>query len=75
MAIIIHNVSGDNFDYVGINKYQVRINQKVIAEFEHTRSDGLAKCLRLAADAVEDPLRVEKLAEYELLKAMMDYEE
>lgn len=72
MAIIIQNISGDNFDYTGINQYQVRINNKVIAEFQHTRSEGLAKCLRLAADAVEDPMRVEKINEYKMLVAMLD---
>lgn len=72
MAIIIQNISGDNFDYTGINQYQVRINNKVIAEFQHTRSDGLAECLRLAAKAVEDPMRVEKINEYKMLVAMLD---
>lgn len=72
MAIIIHNISGDNFDYTGINQYQVRINNRVIAEFQHTRSDGLAECLRLAAKAVEDPMRVEKINEYKMLVAMFD---
>lgn len=72
MAIIIQNISGDNFDYTGINHYQIRINQKVIAEFDHTRSEGLAKCLRLAADAVEDPMRVEKINEYKMLMAMFE---
>lgn len=75
MAIIIQNISGDNFDYTGINHYQIRINQKVIAEFDHTRSEGLAKCLRLAADAVEDPMRVEKVNEFKLLMAMFEEKE
>ena len=72
MAIIIHNISGDNFDYTGINQYQVRINNRFISEFQHTRSDGLAECLRLAAKAVEDPMRVEKINEYKMLVAMLD---
>lgn len=71
MAIIIHNISGDDFDYTGLNKYQVRINQKVIAEFEHTRSDGLAECLRKAAEAVEDDNRIEKQVEFKLLMEML----
>lgn len=33
--------------------YRVQINHKVICTFDHTRTDGLATCLRLAADAVE----------------------
>jgi hypothetical protein len=67
MSIIIHNISGDDFDATGLNKYQVRINQKVIAEFEHTRSDGLATCLRMAADAVEKTDRLENTNDKELL--------
>jgi len=35
----------------GIHKYELRINSKVIAEFDHTREDGLEVCLRKAADA------------------------
>jgi hypothetical protein len=68
MSIIIHNISGDDFDVTGLNKYQVRINQKVIAEFEHTRSDGLAECLRKAAIAVEQPDRLENTNDKELLE-------
>lgn len=33
--------------------YRVQINNKLICTFDHTRTDGLATCLRLAADAVE----------------------
>lgn len=37
-----------------ISEYTVQINNgPVIAEFAHWRKDGLAACLRLAADAVE----------------------
>ena len=35
----------------GVHKYELRINSKVIAEFDHTREDGLEVCLRKAADA------------------------
>lgn len=48
MSIIIQNMKGDAF---GVCTYQLRINQKVIAEFEHNRPDGLAVCLREAASA------------------------
>lgn len=37
----------------GVHSYEVRINHRLITEFRHRRSDGLAKCLRSAADAVE----------------------
>lgn len=33
-------------------KYNVQINNKLITTFQHNRSDGLAKCLELAAQAV-----------------------
>ncbi len=38
----------------GPNKYELRVNHDVIATFQHRREEGLAKCLRLAAEAVED---------------------
>jgi hypothetical protein len=51
--IAIVNVSPDA-PVTGINQYEVRINRRVIAKFEHFRHlDGLAQCLRDAADAVE----------------------
>ena len=59
MSIIIQNISGDDFGDKVMNRYQVRINTKVIAEFDHMRPDGLAECLRKAADAIEQPGRVE----------------
>lgn len=50
----IVNVSPDDAPNEGVNQYEVRINSRVIAEFEHTRSyGGAAQCLRDAADAVE----------------------
>lgn len=53
MSIIITNVSTHD-DVYGLNQYVVRINnQPVIAQFDHTRSEGLAACLRRAADAVD----------------------
>lgn len=54
MSVIITNVS----DHDGSNKisrYTVRINnQPFIAAFQHWRHEGLAACLRAAADAVEN---------------------
>ena len=50
MSIIIQNIGGNP---LGVCKYQLRINQDVVAEFEHNRVDGLATCLRAAAEAVE----------------------
>ena len=37
----------------GVHEYEVRINTEMIARFWHDRENGLAVCLRRAADAVE----------------------
>ena len=39
-------------DPLGRHRYEVRINRTPVCRFEHTRSAGLADCLRQAADAV-----------------------
>lgn len=55
MSIIITNISLQNSPKIGKNKYQLRINERVICEFEHDRKiEGLAQCLRDAANAVDD---------------------
>lgn len=38
----------------GERYYDVRINDRIITQFQHRRGDGLAECLRKAAQAVED---------------------
>lgn len=41
-------------DHQGLDQYEVRINDRVIARFEHERAyNGAAQCLRDAANAVE----------------------
>ena len=50
MSIIIQNMKGEAF---GVCTYQLRINQRIIAEFEHSRPDGLSVCLQKAAQAAE----------------------
>lgn len=40
-------------DEEGRAHYRLQINHKLIAEFHHLRADGLAACLRLAADAAD----------------------
>lgn len=51
--IAIINITPDAH-LTGPNTYRVQINREVICEFEHNRTyDGLAQCLRDAADAVE----------------------
>lgn len=52
MSIIIQNID-DNPRLDGNHRYQLRINDSVIAEFDHLREEGLSVCLRKAADAAE----------------------
>ena len=40
-------------DPFGTHLYEIRINRIPKARFSHTRGEGLAVCLRRAADAVE----------------------
>lgn len=62
--IAVVNVSDDDAPMTGPNKYEVRINSTVICSFDHDRQhDGLAQCLRDAADAV-DTQRALKMAEF-----------
>lgn len=52
MSIVIINVSTYD-DLVGLNHYVVRINSgQAIPRFAHVCAEGLAECLRKAADAV-----------------------
>lgn len=37
----------------GPHTYEVRINRHAVVRFEHAREEGLARCLRRAAEAVE----------------------
>lgn len=54
MSIIIQNVSTEDTPLKGYNNYQIRINDNIICNFTHKRkANGLAQCLRDAADAVE----------------------
>jgi len=68
--LAIVNVSPDDAPLTGTNKYEVRINRRVIATFEHARKpDGAAQCLRDAADAVERCRAEDREA---LLKALLN---
>jgi hypothetical protein len=53
MSIIITNITpADQTE--GPDRYVLRINERVICEFDHERKlNGLAQCLMDAADAVE----------------------
>lgn len=56
MAVIIVNVSeSEGLTYgSGKQKYQLRINNHHKCFFYHTFEDGLATCLRKAADAFDE---------------------
>lgn len=73
MSVIIQNISQDKgIDYgTGMQHYVLRINNKIIAYFEHNFSDGLSVCLQKAALAAADPNRHEKQVENELLMAIL----
>ena len=52
--IKIVNISDIDSPLVGLNHYELRINDRVMTTFEHVRKvNGLASCLRDAADAME----------------------
>lgn len=55
MAIIIQNIDPDP-QPEGVQRYQLRINRKVICEFTHRREEPLHACLRRAAEAAERQL-------------------
>ncbi|MFZ2403700.1 MAG: hypothetical protein WAW41_01085 [Methylobacter sp.] len=38
---------------VGVHDYELRINGRLIAKFQHAREEGLAECLKKAAKAVD----------------------
>lgn len=52
MAVIIQNVSRHD-DLTGVNAYVLKINDRPITAFSHVRSEGLAQCLRRAAEAAD----------------------
>lgn len=68
MSVVISNVS-DHDDMEGLNTYIVHFSGKpVIARFDHIRSEGLAACLRRAAEAVGRALPVADPAEIDLAR-------
>ncbi len=64
LMIAIVNVSAHNYP-IGWHEYELRINAKVIANFQHKREEGLTKCLERAAEAAEK-------AKWMEAKAMID---
>lgn len=64
MIAIVNVGPHDNPDPTGWRTYEVRINHEVIATFTHKREHGLARCLKVAANAVEDVRAKELQAAY-----------
>lgn len=52
MSIIITNIDKHPRE-TGSHEYVVKINRDTICYFTHNREDGLATCLRRAANAVQ----------------------
>lgn len=53
MPIIIENISEQPRSDDQKHSYRLRINGRRIAVFEHRRDEGLAECLRRAAEAID----------------------
>lgn len=51
--IAIVNVS-PQVKETGTHQYEVRINRTPLVRFEHDRENGLAACLRAAAEAIDE---------------------
>lgn len=64
MISIVNKGPYDDPDPGGERIYEVRINSTLIVSFQHCRRDGLAVCLRKAAEAVQE-------AEYRKLVGLM----
>ena len=56
--IIIHNISKE-YSTTDWQKYEIKVNEELICEFDHKASNGLAECLRAAGDAVEDKKNID----------------
>lgn len=68
--IYIQNISSKETPEEGINKYEIRINKKVVCKFEHGRkAGGLAQCLRDAAKAVDEK-RFKDVLNHDFLKGI-----
>lgn len=52
MIAILNTQENKNPD--GLHHYRLKINHKFVLDFTHTRENGLAECLRRAADAVDE---------------------
>lgn len=71
--ITIQNITPDYDENEYGNDYVVCINGRLICELTHDRPDGLAACLRKAADAVDARERIEWVHEppFDALKKLI----
>lgn len=71
MSIIITNITDQAVNPLptGEHKYVLKINNKVICEFTHTREDGLAVCLEKASKAADKQMWLEVSAAFEAFNA------
>lgn len=53
MALWIHNITPGTAFGGDRHRYAVKLNNRTIVEFDHSRSSGAADCFRAAADALD----------------------
>lgn len=53
MPVVIENLSPPETPDDQPHQYRLRINRNEVVQFRHRRDEGLAECLRRAADAVD----------------------
>ncbi|MCK9578786.1 hypothetical protein M0R01_04885 [bacterium] len=68
--IKIINVTKDDSNIYGENDYEVWINTRLLTSFKHFRKEGLAMCLRKAADAVDNMKTQEDLNKLKVIYEM-----
>lgn len=76
MSIIIQNITERDTHSKygrGLQHYELRINQKVIAYFTHIFEEGLGACLRAAAYAADDPGRTEVVDDMDLIRDIVGH--
>jgi len=67
--IAIVNVTPLDKQSGNVHQYEVRINRRVVATFEHCRTfDGAAQCLRSVADAIDKCRETDREALQALLR-------
>jgi len=72
LSIVITNITEPNEQHLDNDLYVVRINSTEICNFRHTRKvDGLAQCLRDAADAVDGHIEAEGLKRLRLIAGVI----